>query len=132
MKTLFIEPGSPWENVYNEPFNGKLRDELLNGEIFYTLKEAQVLIDRWRQHDNTIRPHSSLGYRPQHRKPSSRKGLIRSSFNGDYDRIRPSLDIQSNLKGGIVRGGRSSGPDPKRTSLYHTAWNGTGQSKAFN
>jgi putative transposase len=53
-----------WENGYNESFNGKLRDELLNGEIFYTLKEAKVLIERWRQHYNTIRPHSSLGYRP--------------------------------------------------------------------
>ena len=62
--TLFIEPGSPWENGYNESFNGKLRDELLNGEIFYTLTEAQVLIERWRQHYNTVRPHSSLGYRP--------------------------------------------------------------------
>jgi len=58
------EPGSPWENGYNEPFNGKLRDELLNGEIFYTLKEAQVLIEQWRVEYNTIRPHSSLGYRP--------------------------------------------------------------------
>ena len=64
MKTLFIEPGSPWENGYNESFNGKLRDELLNGEIFYTLQEAKVIIERWRQHYNTIRPHSSLGYRP--------------------------------------------------------------------
>jgi putative transposase len=64
VKTLFIEPGSPWENGYNESFTGKLRDELLNGEIFYTLKEAQVLIEAWRQHYNTIRPHSSLGYRP--------------------------------------------------------------------
>lgn len=64
VKTLFIEPGSPWENGYNESFNGKLRDELLNGEIFYTLQEAQVLIERWRQHYNTIRPHSSLAYRP--------------------------------------------------------------------
>jgi putative transposase len=62
--TLFIEPGSPWENGYNESFNGKLRDELLNGEIFYTLKEAQVLIEQWRRHYNTIRPHSSLGYQP--------------------------------------------------------------------
>ena len=53
--TLFIEPGSPWENGYNESFNGKLRDELLNGEIFYTLTEAQVLIERWRQHYNTVR-----------------------------------------------------------------------------
>ena len=56
--------GSPWENGYNESFNGKLRDELLNGEIFYTLKEAQVLIEQWRRHYNTIRPHSALGYRP--------------------------------------------------------------------
>ena len=64
MKTLFIAPGSPWENGYVESFNGKLRDELLNGEIFYTLREAKVLIERWRRHYNTIRPHGSLGYRP--------------------------------------------------------------------
>lgn len=63
-KTLFIEPGSPWENGYCESFNGKLRDELLNGEIFYSLKEAQAVIEQWRKHYNTIRPHSSLGYRP--------------------------------------------------------------------
>ena len=63
VKTLFIETGSPWENGYNESFNGKLRNELLNGEIFYTLKEAQVLIERWRHHYNTVRPHSTLGYR---------------------------------------------------------------------
>jgi len=63
-QTLFIEPGSPWENGYNESFNGKLRDELLNGEIFYSLKEAQIIIEQWRQHYNTKRPHSSLGYRP--------------------------------------------------------------------
>ncbi len=64
VKTLFIEPGSPWENGYNESFNGKLRDELLNGEIFYTLREAQIIVERWRRHYNEIRPHSSLGYRP--------------------------------------------------------------------
>ena len=62
---LFIEPGSPWENGYNESFNGKLRDELLNGEIFYTLKEAKVMLERGRVHYNTRRPHTSLGYRPQ-------------------------------------------------------------------
>ncbi len=61
---LFIEPGSPWENGYVESFNGKLRDELLNGELFYTLHEAQVLIERWRRQYNTQRPHSALGYRP--------------------------------------------------------------------
>ncbi|MBM3650101.1 MAG: IS3 family transposase [Alphaproteobacteria bacterium] len=62
--TLFIEKASPWENGDNESFNGKLRDELLNGEIFYTLAEAKVLIEAWRRHYNTERPHSSLGYRP--------------------------------------------------------------------
>ncbi len=64
VKTLTIEPGSPWENGYVESFNGKLRDELLNGELFYTLQEAQILIERWRREYNEIRPHSSLGYQP--------------------------------------------------------------------
>ncbi len=64
LKTLYIQPGSPWENGYNESFNGKLRDELLNGEIFYSLTGAKVLIERWRIHYNTIRPYSSLGYKP--------------------------------------------------------------------
>jgi putative transposase len=64
VKTLFITPGSPWENGYNESFNGKLRDELLNMEVFYTLAEAEVLVEQWRCHYNTIRPHSSLNYQP--------------------------------------------------------------------
>jgi transposase InsO family protein len=64
VKTLYITPGSPWENGYCESFNGSLRDELLNGEIFYTLAEAKALIEAWRRHYNTVRPHSSLGYRP--------------------------------------------------------------------
>ena len=63
-KTAYIAPGSPWENGYIESFNSKLRDELLNGEIFYTLKEARIVIKGWRKHYNTIRPHSSLGYVP--------------------------------------------------------------------
>ena len=62
--TLYITPASPWENGYNESFDGSLRDELLNGEIFFSLAEAKVLIETWRRHHNTIRPHSSLGYRP--------------------------------------------------------------------
>jgi len=61
---LYIEPGSPWENGYCESFNGKLRDECLNGEIFYSLKEAQIVIEKWRVEYNTRRPHSALGYRP--------------------------------------------------------------------
>ena len=63
-RTAFIEPGSPWENGYCESFNSKLRDELLNGEIFYSLAEAKVIIEAWRRYYNTERPHSSLGYRP--------------------------------------------------------------------
>ena len=62
--TAFIEPGSPWENGYVESFNGKLRDELLSCEVFSTLAEAKVLIEQWRKHYNTVRPHSALGYRP--------------------------------------------------------------------
>ena len=74
VKTLFIEPGSPWENGYIESFNGKLRDELLAREQFDTLLEAKVLIERWRQHFNAVRPHSSLGYRapaPEAIQPAS-------------------------------------------------------------
>ena len=64
VKTLFIEPGSPWENGYIESFNGKMRDELLTREIFTTLQEARVLIEQWRREYNQVRPHSALEYRP--------------------------------------------------------------------
>lgn len=64
VRTLFIEPGSPWENGYIESFNGKVRDELLNPEVFDSLLEAQVLVEQWRREYNTVRPHSALGYRP--------------------------------------------------------------------
>lgn len=63
-KTAYIAPGSPWENGYVESFNARLRDELLDGEIFYSLREAQVIIESWRRHYNTVRPHGSIGYRP--------------------------------------------------------------------
>jgi len=63
VKTLFIEPGSPWENGYIDSFNGKMRDELLNREIFTTLTEAKVFIEQWRREYNQVRPHSALGYR---------------------------------------------------------------------
>jgi transposase InsO family protein len=85
VKTLFIEPGSPWENGYCESFNSKLRDELLNGEIFTTLREAQVLIESWRRHYNAVRPHSSLGYRPQAILPPAR-GL-------PYAPLRSALEL---------------------------------------
>jgi putative transposase len=64
VQMLYMAPGSRWENRYCESSNGSLRDELLNGEIFYSLAEAQILIDAWRRHYNTVRPHSSLDYRP--------------------------------------------------------------------
>ena len=60
----YIEPVSPWEKGYVESFNARLRDELLNGEIFYSLREAQIVIESWRRHYNTVRPHASLGYKP--------------------------------------------------------------------
>lgn len=63
-KTAFIEPDSPWENGYCESFNARFRDELLNGEIFYSLREAQILIEQWRRYYNAVRPDSALGYRP--------------------------------------------------------------------
>lgn len=64
IRPLFITPGSPLENCYVESFNGKIRNELLNGEVFYSLKETQVINAIWRKHWNTVRPHSALGYRP--------------------------------------------------------------------
>ena len=63
-KTAYIAPGSPWENGYVESFNARLRDELLDGEIFYSLREAEVVIESWRRHFNAVRPHGALGYRP--------------------------------------------------------------------
>jgi transposase InsO family protein len=63
-RPAFIEPGSPWENGYVESFNSKLRDELLDGEIFYSLAEARIVVETWRRQYNAVRPHSSLGYRP--------------------------------------------------------------------
>jgi transposase InsO family protein len=62
-KTAYIAPGSPWENGYIESFNARLRDELLDGEIFYSLREARIVIEQWRCHYNTVRPHGSLGYK---------------------------------------------------------------------
>src|SRR5271156_4949074 len=80
-RTLYIEPGSPWENGYCESFNGKLRDEFLNGEIFYSLKEAQILTERWRVEYNTERPHSALGYRP----PAPQAIFLKQPGHGDME-----------------------------------------------
>ena len=82
VKTAYIEPGSPWENGYNESFNGKLRDELLNMEIFYSLKEAKILIEQWRRHYNEVRPHSSLGY-----KPPAPQAIVSGNKRKEYEGI---------------------------------------------
>jgi putative transposase len=84
-KTAYIEPGSPWENGYCESFNARFRDELLNGEIFYSLREAQILIEQWRIHYNTVRPHSSLRYNRKPRKRSSQ--LIQPTLPGGSSQI---------------------------------------------
>ena len=106
MRTLYIKQASPWENGYNESFNGKLRDELLNGEIFYTLAEARTLIEHWRQHYNTRRPHSSLGYRP----PAPETISMPSS---------PSGSATLRLQAGLASGG---GPLP-------VSWTGSGEDR---
>ena len=90
-RTAFIEPGSPWENGYIESFNARLRDELLNGEIFYTLKEAQILVESWRRHDNAVRPHSSLGYRP----PAPETIVMPSWLPGSATLRRPASSAKS-------------------------------------
>ena len=91
VKTLYIEPGSPWQNGYIESFNGKLRDELLNGEIFDTLWEAKVLMERWRKEYNQRRPHSSLGYRPPAPEAFLPRGDLRTFSVGAGLQITPAL-----------------------------------------
>jgi transposase InsO family protein len=89
VKTLFIEPGSPWENGYIESFNGKFRDELLNGEIFDTLVEARVIVERWRREYNQRRPHSSLGYAP----PAPEALLPVQTYQLDLNRTNTTIQV---------------------------------------
>jgi putative transposase len=86
-KTAFITPGSPWENGYGESVNARVQDELLNGEVFTTLREAQIMIERWRPHYNTVRPHSALGCRPPTLKSIVPKG-------------RPCINVQTGSSDG--------------------------------
>ena len=94
VETLYITPGSPWENCYNESFSGKLRDQLLNGETFDTVGEAKVLLERWRWHYNQVRPHSSLGYRPPAPEASMPgapgSASLRQGLQASLDRPLPS------------------------------------------
>jgi hypothetical protein len=101
--TLYIEPGSPWENGYCESFNGKLRDECLNGEIFYSLKEAQIVIEKWRVEYNTKRPHSALGYRPPAPAACSPWGVNPSS--------QPTAGIRTLTSLGLTNQAGQSGDD---------------------
>lgn len=102
VKTLYIAPGSPWENGYNESFNGRLRDELLNGETFYTLKEAQIILEQWRHHYNHIRPHTSLGYKPPAPMTSIKEGAC-SYAPAPF--FMPSHPQKIHFKGGLNNGG---------------------------
>jgi hypothetical protein len=113
-RTAYIEPGSPWENGYCESFNGKLRDELLNGDIFYTLKEAQIVIETWRRHYNTVRPHSSLdaGYRPPEPDigaPATVTDLDGSGWAGGRVRLSVSDGVNGQDLSTLVNQGAGAG-----------------------
>ena len=84
-RTAYIERGSPWENGFIESFNARLRDELLDGEIFYTLREAQIVIESWRRHYNAVRPHASIGYRPP-----APETILPPAFQLAYAPLRPA------------------------------------------
>ena len=94
-KTAYIAPGSPWENGYVESFNARLRDELLNGEIFYSLREAKIIIESWRRHYNTVRPHASLNYRPP-----APEAFVPALAAWPHPRATPAPSITQHLAGG--------------------------------
>lgn len=102
VKTLYIQPASPWENGYNESFNGKFRDEFLDQEIFYTLKEAEVLTNEWRYLYNHIRPHTSLGYKPPAPRAYIKEGACANAPAPSFMLMPGS---ESNLKPGLQNGG---------------------------
>ena len=94
VETLYFTPGSTWENGFCKSFNGSLRDELLNGEIFYSLAEAPILIEDWRRHDNTVRAHSSLGYRPA--APEAVPSPVSPSGSASRH-LRPTLAMEASM-----------------------------------
>ncbi len=114
VRTLFIGPGSPWENGYNESFNGKLGDELLKREIFYTLGEAKVLVEQWRREYNTIRPHSALGYVPPRAGGDSTLARVPQHALAPGASSGAQGCARTNLGCGTALGGRS--PPPWRSS----------------
>ena len=101
VRTLYITPGSPWENGYNESFNGRLRDEFLNGEVFYTLTEAQILIEQWRHAYNHIRPHSALGYKPPAPMARMKEGAFAMAPAPSFIAVPPVIpNSETGLKNG--------------------------------
>lgn len=107
VKTLYIEPRSPWENGYNESFNARLRDECLNAETFYTLKEAQVILEQWRHNYNHIRPHTSLGYKPPAPLARMKETRMRDAAcaYAPAASLIPAEPSKTNLKPGLNNGG---------------------------
>ena len=111
VKTLYIAPGSPWENGYNESFNGRFRDEFLSREVFYSLKEAQVLSEEWRHLYNHIRPHTSLGYKPPAplacaREQNQERGLAPGSGPGSGPFLHTATEADRlPIKPGLLNGG---------------------------
>ena len=114
VKTLYIEPGSPWENGYVESFNGKLRDELLNLEIFDTLWEAKVLAERWRREYNQRRPHSALAYRPPAPEARLPRSQAQSSIPWSGLHMVPGLTERVDS---FLGAGHWSGGGPARLDL---------------
>ncbi len=120
-RTAFIEPGSPWENGYIESFNARLRDELLNGEIFYTLKEARVLIESWRCHYNAVRPHSSLGYRPPAPETIIMPSWVPAPLRSAGHPAWPANPQCTNIRLGPVNRGRSDREADTADQMAHMA-----------
>ncbi|KAF0206326.1 MAG: hypothetical protein FD172_3964, partial [Methylocystaceae bacterium] len=118
-RTAYIE-GSPWENGYCESFNSKLRDELLNGEIFYSLKEARIIIESWRRHYNEVRPHSSLGYRPPAPGGSVPRAPGCATPASSAGRSAAGSNAALNIRTGSPDGGRPSGGG--EAHRHHLAW----------
>ncbi len=122
-KTAYIEPGSPWENGYVESFNGKLRDEPLNAEVFNTLAEAKVLLEQWRVHSNTVRPHSALGYRPPAPEMVIPTMPMPPASQGRPDHISRPLPCSTKILPGPLNGGWTRQRHPERESYRRSQCN---------
>ena len=131
-KTAYITPGSPWENGFIESFNARLRDELLDGEIFYTLREAEIVIESWRRHYNTVRPHASIGYRapaPEVMRPISVVASARLSGCSSVEHTDDAMKWSTLSYGFCSRGGPDAeedlqaGRDRRQAATGWSGWN---------